>query len=159
MMTKSNNILSLALRPITSIYPKLWFQIIPEPLRFMSAAGFGNIIFFYIDAILYELVIHPLSICDYEDFINSRCGGGGNDGSGASGNMPSKFQKVAFQIIGKIIPSKTILKKNKESISFFFSYLIQIVAQHFLNAFFVYGLESISTREKYVNTLVLTYSS
>ena len=51
------------------------------------------------------------------------------------------------------------LKQNKESVSFFVSYLIQILAQHFFNAFFVYGLETISTFDRYMATLVLTYSS
>ena len=50
-------------------------------------------------------------------------------------------------------------QRNKEAISFFFSYLIQIGFQHFLNALFVYGIESISTADKYFDTLFLTYST
>jgi hypothetical protein len=50
-------------------------------------------------------------------------------------------------------------QKNKESISFFFAYLIQVGFQHLLNAIFVYGIDTISTAEKYLDTLVLTYST
>ncbi len=146
---------SLSLRPITAIYPKLWYKIIPEPARFMTAAGFGNIIFFYIDAILYELIIHPLSLCTYNDIIQHKCPEWIQDDK----TKINSLQKAFYRLFSLILPSKPILERNKESISFFLSYLIQILAQHFLNAFFVYGLESISTKERYANTLMLTYSS
>ncbi len=146
------SISSSLLRPIAIIYPKLWFKIIPEPARFMTAAGFGNIIFFYIDAIIYELLIHPLSLCNYNDLVTGQCNHIGDD-------LPGAILKFAYKVVSLIMPPKKILEKNKESISFFLSYLIQIFAQHFLNAFFVYGLESISSKDKYVNTLLLTYSS
>jgi len=50
-------------------------------------------------------------------------------------------------------------QRNKEAISFFFSYLIQIGFQHFLNALFVYGIETNYTADKYFDTLFLTYST
>ena len=173
---------SLFLHPITKIYPKLWFQIIPEPARFMTAAGFGNIIFFYIDAILYELIIHPLSLCgSYDDLVNGQCNAlleqevGEGVGSTRRNSSSNTFlQKFIFKMFGLILRPllssasasksgsnhrRNMLEKNKESISFFLSYLIQIFAQHFLNAFFVYGLNSIGTKEKYFHTLLLTYSS
>lgn len=52
-----------------------------------------------------------------------------------------------------------ILKRNKETISFFISYLLQVIMQHFLNAIIVYGADTIDTWDKYKETLLLTYSS
>ncbi len=135
------SIVSTAVKPITTIYPKLWFSKVPEPARFFASAGLGNIIFFYIDIILYDLVIHPLSLQDFSKKFNSN-----NNNIGA-------------KILLLLLPPKSVLQKNKESISFFISYLIQILAQHFLNAFFVYGLETISNKDKYMSTLFVTYSS
>lgn len=97
---------------------KLWLDKVPEPIRFMTAAGLGNILFFNIDRAFYQSIVVPLT----------------------------KDTHKLFQ-------------KNKETISFFFSYLIQVGFQHFLNALLVYGLDTISTLEKYVDTLILSYSS
>ncbi|GFH59791.1 hypothetical protein CTEN210_16267 [Chaetoceros tenuissimus] len=55
--------------------------------------------------------------------------------------------------------ASSVLKRNKETISFFISYLIQVVMQHFLNAIIVYGADTIDTWDKYKETLLLTYSS
>jgi len=129
--------LSLASLPISELYPKLWFKAIPEPARFMTAAGIGNIIFFYIDVMLYDLVIHPLSISNYDK------------------NTQNKVLKMVYSLL----PSQKFLQRNKETLSFFISYLIQILAQHVLNAFFVYGWETISTKDRYIATLIVTYSS
>lgn len=52
-----------------------------------------------------------------------------------------------------------VVQRNKESVSFFVSYLLQIVFQHSLNALFVYGYDTIASREKYLKTLIMTYSS
>lgn len=52
-----------------------------------------------------------------------------------------------------------IIQRNKESASFFVSYFLQIVFQHYLNALFVYGLETVDSKEKYLKTLLLTYST
>lgn len=156
----------LSFPTIGSIYPKLWFDKIPEPARFVTSAGLGNIIFFYIDIVLYDLVIHPLSVYDYDKIIHSS-GGSQTITSASSTSSTSATSTSATKAVSPIIkgivllllPYKKGLQKNKESISFFISYLIQILAQHFLNAFFVYGLDSIDTKDKYISTLVVTYSS
>lgn len=137
MSSSSSSVLSLAARPVTFIYPKLWFNKVPEPVRFVTSAGLGNIIFFYIDIIMYDLVIYPLSIRDFSKDIDN----------------------IGWKALHSLLPHQKMIQKNKESISFFISYLIQIIAQHFLNAFFVYGLDSISTKEKYLSSLTVTYSS
>ena len=103
---------------ISSACSEIWFRSVPEPLRFMTSAGLGNIAFFGIDQVLYKSVIVPLTK-----------------------DAPKFYQR------------------NKESISFFFAYLIQVGFQHLLNAIFVYGIDTISTAEKYLDTLVLTYST
>lgn len=51
-----------------------------------------------------------------------------------------------------------IVEEYKDSVSYFFGYLIQIVTQHLLNAFLVYGLDTIDTREKYFKTLLAQFS-
>eukprot|EP00557_Chaetoceros_sp_GSL56_P003883 CAMPEP_0176500822 /NCGR_PEP_ID=MMETSP0200_2-20121128/13801_1 /TAXON_ID=947934 /ORGANISM="Chaetoceros sp., Strain GSL56" /LENGTH=261 /DNA_ID=CAMNT_0017899605 /DNA_START=148 /DNA_END=930 /DNA_ORIENTATION=+ len=109
---------SSALTPIIEVSTKIWFDNVPEPIRFMTAAGLGNILFFNIDRAFYKTIVVPLT----------------------------KDTHKLFQ-------------KNKETISFFFSYLIQVGFQHFLNAMLVYGIDTISTLEKYADTLILSYSS
>jgi hypothetical protein len=161
----------LSFPTIGSIYPKLWFDKIPEPARFVTSAGLGNIIFFYIDIVLYDLVIHPLSVYDYDKIIHSSGGSQtitsasstSSTATSSTSTSATSATKAVSPIIKGIVllllPYKKGLQKNKESISFFISYLIQILAQHFLNAFFVYGLDSIDTKDKYISTLVVTYSS
>ena len=51
------------------------------------------------------------------------------------------------------------VKEYKDTVSFFVGYILQIVSQHSLNAFLVYGLETINTREKYIKTLLGQYSA
>lgn len=51
------------------------------------------------------------------------------------------------------------IQANKDAVSFFVGYLIQIWMQHFLNALLVYGLGSINTKEKYISTLRGQYSA
>mmetsp|Transcript_19618 Transcript_19618/g.28964 ORF Transcript_19618/g.28964 Transcript_19618/m.28964 type:complete len:233 (-) Transcript_19618:13-711(-) len=103
---------------ISSACSEIWFRVVPEPVRFMTSAGLGNIAFFGIDQVLYKSVVAPLAK-----------------------DAPKFYQR------------------NKETISFFFAYLIQVGFQHLLNALFVYGIDTISTAEKYFDTLLLTYSS
>ncbi len=52
-----------------------------------------------------------------------------------------------------------IVQRNKETVSFFVSYLMQTGFQHFLNALLVYGLDTIGTKKKYFDSLIITYSS
>jgi len=52
-----------------------------------------------------------------------------------------------------------LFQRNRETVSFFLAYLIQVGLQHFLNALMVYGLETIDTSDKYFQSLALTYSS
>eukprot|EP00978_Attheya_sp_CCMP212_P025345 scaffold81381_cov57-Attheya_sp.AAC.2 len=52
-----------------------------------------------------------------------------------------------------------LLRDHKETVSFFVSYLLQIVAQHVLNAFLVFGLDTVRTREKYLSSLFACYSA
>lgn len=112
----------------------------------MTAAGIGNIIFFYIDVILYDMVILPLTILNIDQFKLSS----------NNNNNTNLGAKLVSSLLSP--QSQSFLQRNKESVSFFISYLIQILAQHFLNAVFVYGLQSIATTERYLSTLAVTYS-
>jgi len=72
-----------------------------------------------------------------------------------------KIDKALYNLVilnlSKDMPK--VFQRNRETVSFFFAYLIQVGLRHFLNAFLVYGLETIGTAEKYFQTLTLTYSS
>lgn len=52
-----------------------------------------------------------------------------------------------------------LINKHKETISFFISYMGQIIIQHLLHAFLVFGRDSISTTDKYVKTLMASYQT
>jgi hypothetical protein len=52
-----------------------------------------------------------------------------------------------------------LFHRNRESVSFFLAYLVQISIQHLLNAWLVYGLDTISTKEKYWSTLGGSYAA
>jgi hypothetical protein len=51
-----------------------------------------------------------------------------------------------------------MIVEYKDSVSFFVAYAMQISTQHWLNAFLVYGMQTISTREKYFKTLCFCFS-
>jgi hypothetical protein len=72
-----------------------------------------------------------------------------------------KIDQALYNLV--ILPlSKDMPKffqRNRETVSFFFAYLIQVGLQHFLNAALVYGIDTIATTEKYLQTLAVTYSS
>mmetsp|Transcript_12553 Transcript_12553/g.15779 ORF Transcript_12553/g.15779 Transcript_12553/m.15779 type:complete len:235 (-) Transcript_12553:110-814(-) len=85
--------------------------------------------------------------------------------SGTAGNVVLYGIDNAMLRSG-VIDKLTSLKRapqffrdNKANVSFFLSYAIQIVPQHFLHALLCFGLESINTREKYIRTLIGTYTT
>ncbi|CAJ1936293.1 unnamed protein product [Cylindrotheca closterium] len=73
---------------------------------------------------------------------------------------------VCFYIIERMLYAQLcqidglpdILEEYKDSVSYFFGYLLQIFTQHLLNATLVYGLDTIDTREKYLKTLIGQFS-
>lgn len=52
-----------------------------------------------------------------------------------------------------------ICVRYMDGLSYITAYIIQIIPQHLLNAFLVYGKDTISTREKYMKTLIGCYST
>mmetsp|Transcript_9112 Transcript_9112/g.13495 ORF Transcript_9112/g.13495 Transcript_9112/m.13495 type:complete len:297 (-) Transcript_9112:431-1321(-) len=109
-----------------------YFQL-PEMIRFGIAGVLGNMMFFAIDKVIYNDII-PLLAPTQDEY----------DGSKTHGIV----QTLSF-----------FLNDHREATSFFVSYLIQIVAQHSLNALLVFGWDTINTREKYLKTLVGVYSA
>lgn len=75
-----------------------------------------------------------------------------------SGNLGSVVFFLLERFIYQVLTSQEDLPKlvdeYKETISFFWGYALQIVVQHMLHAFLVYGLDTIATREKYIKTLL-----
>mmetsp|Transcript_20710 Transcript_20710/g.29247 ORF Transcript_20710/g.29247 Transcript_20710/m.29247 type:complete len:234 (-) Transcript_20710:123-824(-) len=82
-------------------------------------------------------------------------------GAGTLGNLTFFLtERMVFDMVVQLshkLPN--IMAKNQESTSFFLSYLLQIVPQHWFNAFLCYGLDTINTKEKYRKTLLGTYSA
>jgi hypothetical protein len=80
-----------------------------------------------------------------------------------SGNIGNMFfymlEKAINQQLCNASSLPEFVEEYKDTVSFFFGYLLQIVVQHSLNACLVYGLDTISTREKYFKTLLGQYSA
>ena len=109
-----------------------WYSSVPQFMRFGTAASLGNIFFFAADILIYKHVVTRLLPLEGED-----------SGSSAA---PIEWLPDLFH-------------RNRESVSFFLAYLVQISIQHLLNAWLVYGLDTISTREKYWSTLGGSYAA
>lgn len=100
-------------------------------MRFGTAASLGNVFFFAADVLIYKHVVTKLLPLEGEE----------NAASAPLEWLPDLFHR------------------NRESVSFFLAYLVQISIQHLLNAWLVYGLDTISTREKYWSTLGGSYAA
>mmetsp|Transcript_17669 Transcript_17669/g.26312 ORF Transcript_17669/g.26312 Transcript_17669/m.26312 type:complete len:229 (-) Transcript_17669:86-772(-) len=82
--------------------------------------------------------------------------------SGTLGNvilffMDSSFYKNVMLKYAKDFPK--LVNQNAESVSFFVSYFFQIVVQHVMNAFLVFGWHTIDTRKKYMVSLAGCYAT
>jgi hypothetical protein len=79
-----------------------------------------------------------------------------------SGNIGSliffSIDRLIYLILCHFKQLPAILDNHKEGFSFFVSYLLQVVPQHWLHAVLVYGVDTISTRAKYFQTLLYQYS-
>ncbi|KAL3944984.1 MAG: hypothetical protein SGBAC_000960 [Bacillariaceae sp.] len=79
-----------------------------------------------------------------------------------SGNLGVVFfyiiERMLYFQLCQVSNLPEILEEYKDSVSYFFGYLVQIVTQHLLNAALVYGLDTIDTREKYLKTLAGQFS-
>lgn len=81
----------------------------------------------------------------------------------ASGNLGNLcFFYCELAVSGYLAAKASLpesIVKYKDSISFFLGYLIHIIAQHFLHATLVYGVESINTPARYFKTLGGMYAT
>ena len=78
--------------------------------------------------------------------------------SGNLGNICFFFiERALYQFISTIDTIPDFVESYKDTLSFFVGYLLQIVSQHLLHAFLVYGLDTINTRKKYLNTLLCQF--
>jgi hypothetical protein len=81
-----------------------------------------------------------------------------------SGNVGNLVFFVLEHLVHSILKDNlevlpTLLVEYKDGASFMVAYFLQIISQHWLHAFLVYGMDTISTREKYVKTLIGCYST
>ena len=75
--------------------------------------------------------------------------------SGNLGNVCFFFiERFIYLQLSNLDTAPQFVEDYCETVSFFVGYLLQILTQHLLHAFLVYGLESIDTREKYFKTLL-----
>jgi hypothetical protein len=75
--------------------------------------------------------------------------------SGNVGNLCFfMIERVVYGQLCQLHSLPKFLEEYKESVSFFIGYLLQIISQHLIHAVLVYGLHSINTREKYLQTLL-----
>ena len=63
------------------------------------------------------------------------------------------LERMVHMYLSKIRNPPAFVENHTDSISFFLGYILQIVTQHLLHAWLVYGLDTINTREKYLKTL------
>lgn len=75
--------------------------------------------------------------------------------SGNFGNLCFYFiERLVYHQLCQIPSLPNWIEDFKDSVSFAIGYLLQIVTQHLLHAFLVYGLDTINTKEKYLKTLL-----
>ena len=116
-----------------------WYTL-PSVARYFVSGNMGNIIFYVLHQHVLSTVILPKLFALLSD-----------DTQQSSGQQALIFSwKIA---------AGNALRSNLLSISFFLSYLFQIIPQHFLNAVLVFGWDKINTRTKYWKSLYLTYTT
>mmetsp|Transcript_22466 Transcript_22466/g.42431 ORF Transcript_22466/g.42431 Transcript_22466/m.42431 type:complete len:129 (+) Transcript_22466:137-523(+) len=98
-------------------------------IRFITSGILGNVVFFGLDKMLFPVILRV-----------------------ASRLSVSTDRSV-------IVSGSKWMKENAASVSFFVAYLLDIALQHFLNAWLVFGLETISTRELYLSSLTTSYTA
>jgi hypothetical protein len=75
--------------------------------------------------------------------------------SGNVGNLCFfMIERVVYGQLCQLHSLPKFVEDYKESVSFFIGYILQIISQHLIHAVLVYGLHSINTREKYLQTLL-----
>jgi hypothetical protein len=80
--------------------------------------------------------------------------------SGNCGNVLFFYlERLTFLLLQKIDNLPVVMQEYMDSISFFIAYILQVVPQHWLHAFLVYGLNTIDTKKKYFTTLLGCYSA
>ena len=80
--------------------------------------------------------------------------------SGNVGNVVFFYtEQLIYYLLQQVNDLPTIVQEYMDSVSFFIAYILQVVPQHWLHAYLVYGLNSIDTRKKYFTTLFGCYSA
>lgn len=82
--------------------------------------------------------------------------------------ISSNIANIFFFLLERLVSSvgfqhlhrfPLFVQEHKDSVSFFLAYALQVLPQHLLNAFLVYGIDTINSVEKYIETLLGTYSA
>mmetsp|Transcript_4557 Transcript_4557/g.10302 ORF Transcript_4557/g.10302 Transcript_4557/m.10302 type:complete len:221 (-) Transcript_4557:1829-2491(-) len=100
-----------------------------DAIRFGASGILGNAIFFGLDKILFPVIVRAAVRLSTSD-------------------------RSAIVVSGS-----TWINENAASVSFFVAYLLDIAVQHLLNAWLVFGLDTISTRELYISSLTTSYTA
>lgn len=105
-------------------------------IRFATSGIIGNGIFFGLDTLLY-----PLIVVAAKDLVTS-----------TASASPSSKRRLMGNVANWV-------GENAASVSFFVAYLLDIFVQHFLNAWLVFGLDTIRTRALYLSSLTSAYTA
>jgi len=131
----------------------------PEPARFFASGLIGNTAFYALDRVLYKILLEAVSKkrspVSAVDTATSHPPAASSPGTAPS--APSPVQPISTSLNGaaSAAPSAAALA----SVSFATAYLLQILLQHVLNAFLVYGPSTIATRSLYLKSLLSTYTT
>mmetsp|Transcript_15154 Transcript_15154/g.27381 ORF Transcript_15154/g.27381 Transcript_15154/m.27381 type:complete len:336 (+) Transcript_15154:62-1069(+) len=80
--------------------------------------------------------------------------------SGNIGNVIFFYiERLTFSFCKRSNNLPAFVKEYMDSVSFFFAYVLQVIPQHWLHAYLVYGMDTIDTRQKYFTTLLGCYSA
>ncbi len=105
-------------------------------IRFAASGIIGNGIFFGLDTLLYPSILRAA-----KDLVTS-----------TAPVLTMSKRRIAGNLAKWV-------ENNAASISFFVAYLLDIFVQHFLNAWLVFGLDTIRTRELYLSSLASAYTA
>lgn len=64
------------------------------------------------------------------------------------------LEKAVHDLLCQLSSPSPFVEDYKDTIAFFVAYMLQIITQHLLHAWLVYGLHTINSQEKYFSTLL-----
>mmetsp|Transcript_14188 Transcript_14188/g.31022 ORF Transcript_14188/g.31022 Transcript_14188/m.31022 type:complete len:210 (-) Transcript_14188:292-921(-) len=134
---------------------RAWFVRVPTSLRFLASAAIGNLLFFALDAFIYQ------------NFLSKVPAIVASSAAGAGVGAAASLEVREGGRVGVIGPASQVLRDTAMgllsqygvSISFLMAYFVVIAFQHVINAILVFGWSTINSREKYFEGFVACYAA